>query len=198
MRTRKLYTKERGKYKEGRKADIKHILIPKEVKEDLDLFKDAYSICLSMDKDEYGNPIPVKVTYEQMFRRWMDQVGRFDKDVKKYFDEAKKAHAKNPLAPTYPVDPTEGDVENMRYFFEKDGEEIEAYTGYWPGFYAVVDGEKRDQEAMMADGWILMNDAGIEISQTQAIEISIRMKSSLDRFIGAIKDDTFFPEGDEE
>ena len=86
----------------------------------------------------------------------------------------------------------------MRYFFEKDGEEIEAYTGYWPGFYAVVDGEKRDQEAMMADGWILMNDAGIEISQTQAIEISIRMKSSLDRFIGAIKDDTFFPEGDEE
>lgn len=173
MRTRKLFSKKRGKYKEGRQADIKHILIPKEVKEDLDLFKDAYSICLSSEKDEFGHPIPLKVTYEQMFRRWMDQVGRFDKDVKDYVDEGKKYREENPPASVYPVDPTEGEVWNMRYFFERDGDEIEAYTGYWPGFFAMVDCQERDQEEMMADGWVLMNEAGIEISPADALSISM-------------------------
>ena len=95
---------------------------------------------------------------------------------------------------TATVDPTEGKVWNMKYFFEKDGEEIEAYTGYWPGFYAEVNGEERDQDAMMADGWVLMNDAGIEISPTQAMDISIRIKSLLDSSVGAIEDESFFPE----
>ena len=75
------------------------------------------------------------------------------------------------------VDPTEGEVWNMRYFFERDGEEIEAYRGYWPGFFAEVDGEERDQKEMMADGWVLMNEAGIEISPAQAIQISIEIRS---------------------
>lgn len=79
--------------------------------------------------------------------------------------------------PEVPVDPTEGEVWNMRYFFERDGEEIEAYRGYWPGFFAVVDGEERDQKEMMADGWVLMNEAGIEISPAQAIQISIEIRS---------------------
>ena len=75
------------------------------------------------------------------------------------------------------VDPTEGEVWNMRYFFERDGEEIEAYRGYWPGFFAEVDGEERDQKEMMADGWVLMNEAGIEISPAQAVQISIIISS---------------------
>lgn len=79
--------------------------------------------------------------------------------------------------PEVPVDPTEGEVWNMRYFFERDGEEIEAYRGYWPGFFAEVDGEERDQKEMMADGWVLMNEAGIEISPAQAIQISIEISS---------------------
>lgn len=117
MRSRKLYSKERGKYKEGRQADIKHILIPKEVKEELDLFKDAYSICLSREKDESGNPIPVKVTYEQMLRRWMEQVGRFDKDVKEIVDAGKRARSAlpDPVFVTLPVfenGPEDDDLED--------------------------------------------------------------------------------------
>ncbi len=60
------------------------------MKDELELFKVAYSVCLSREKDEHGNPVPVKVSWEQMFRRWMDNVGRFDSDVKKYVDETKK------------------------------------------------------------------------------------------------------------
>lgn len=71
---------------------------------------------------------------------------------------------------TEPVATTE--VPRDRYFFVKDGEKLEAYTGYWPGFFAKVAGEEREQEEMMADGWTLMNDAGIEISQADALTIS--------------------------
>ena len=167
MRLRKLFTKERGKYKGGRQAKIKHILIPKEVKDDLDLFKDAYSICLSREKDESGNPIPVKVSYEQMFRRWMDQVGRFDKDVKDYVDEVKKSRAENPPAPTFPVDPTEGAIWEMKYVFERDGEELEAHLGDLSPFYALYNGDKKGFKPMLAKGWTLMNEAGIEIDDIE-------------------------------
>ncbi len=209
-----------------------HIQVPREVKEMLDEFKDAYSAC-------YGR----KVSYEQMFRDWMDH-GRIDTKVWKRVQEMKKnseafsevaedvarkaaeevaaraeqngtslkeealkeqdeaeaaleddrraaaasvdspapaedkVQSPEPVAtPEVPVDPTAGEVWNMRYFFERDGEEIEAYRGYWPGFFAVVDGEERDQKEMMADGWVLMNEAGIEISPAQAIQISIEIRS---------------------
>ena len=177
MRTRKLFTKKKGKDGDGRQANIKHLLLPEEVVQELKLYKDAYSVCLSREKDEEGNPVPVRVSWEQMFRRWMDQVGRFDKDVKEYVDEGKRLRVENPPAPTYPVDPTEGEIWNMRYFFERDGDEIEAYTGYWPGFFAMVDGQERDQEAMMADGWVLQNEAGIEISPANALTISTIIKA---------------------
>ena len=36
--------------------------------------------------DECGNPIPVHVSYEQMFRRWIDNVINFDKAVQKEVD----------------------------------------------------------------------------------------------------------------
>ena len=89
MRTRKLFTKERGKYGDGRKDNIKHVLIPEDLKVELDLFKDAYSICLSRKKDEHGNPIPVKVSYEQMFRRWMEQARRYDADVVEFVEKTR-------------------------------------------------------------------------------------------------------------
>ena len=85
-----MFTKEKAKNGEGRKANIKHLLLPEEVVKELKLFKDAYSFCLSREKDEWGNPVPIRVSWEQMFRRWMGQVGRFDSDVKKYVDETKK------------------------------------------------------------------------------------------------------------
>ena len=167
MRTRKLFTKKKGKDGEGRQANIKHLLLPEEVVEELKLYKDAYSVCLSREKDEWGNPVPVRVSWEQMFRRWMDQVGRFDKDVKEYVDEGKKYRAENPPAPTYPVDPTEGAIWKMEYIFERDGEELEAHLGDMSPFYAVVDGHNVGFKQMLADGWTLMNDAGVEIDDIE-------------------------------
>lgn len=89
MRSRKLFTKKKAKNGEGRQANNKHILLPEEVVEELKLYKLAYQECLRPEKDKNGNPIPVKVSWEQMFRRWMNNVGRFDKDVKEKVEEWK-------------------------------------------------------------------------------------------------------------
>lgn len=171
MRIRKLFTKVKGKNGEGRKATIKHLLLPAEVVQELKLYKDAYSVCLSREKDEEGNPVPVKVSWEQMFRRWMDNVGRFDKDVKDYVDEGKKYREENPPAPTFHVDPTEGDIWEMKYVFERDGEELEAHLGDRSPFFAWVteNGRKfrKGFKDMLAEGWTLMNDAGIEIDDIE-------------------------------
>ena len=60
------------------------------------------------EEDEWGNPIPMHVTFEQMFRRWMDNVKKFDKDVQKEVDEYRRMRAEHPAPVYYPVDPCEG------------------------------------------------------------------------------------------
>ena len=89
MRKRQLYTKKKAPNGQGRQAKIKHLPLPEEVVQDLQRFKDAYSIRLSR-----------KVTWEQMFRRWMDHVGRFDPDVKEYVCEGKKCQKENTSVPS--------------------------------------------------------------------------------------------------
>ena len=177
MRTRKLFTRQKAKNGEGRQAVIKHLLLPEEVIQELRMFKDAYSVCLSREKDQWGNPIPVQVTWEQMLRRWMDNVGRFDKDVKDYVETGKAYLAANPPAPTFPVDPTEGEIWEMRHFFERDGEELDAIPGDLTPFFAMKGGRRVEMKQLLADGWVLMNDAGIEIDYEQAAEISWILKS---------------------
>lgn len=179
MRRRKLFTKEKAKNGEGRQAVIKHLLLPEEVIKELRLYKDAYSVCLAREKDQWGNPIPVQVTWEQMLRRWMDNVGRFDKDVKEYVESEKAYLEANPPAPTYPVDPTEGEIWEMRHFFERDGEELDAIPGDLTPFYAVKEGRNVGMKQLFADGWVLMNDAGIEIDYDQAAEVSRILKQHL-------------------
>ena len=179
MRRRKLFTKEKAKNGEGRQAVIKHLLLPEEVVKELRLYKDAYSVCLAREKDQWGNPIPVQVTWEQMLRRWMDNVGRFDKDVKEYVESGKAYLEANPPAPTYPVDPTEGEIWEMRHFFERDGEELDAIPGDLTPFYAVKEGRNVGMKQLFADGWVLMNDAGIEIDYDQAATVSRILKQHL-------------------
>ena len=177
MKTRKLFTRKKAKNGEGRQSVIKHLLLPEEVIQELRLFKDAYSVCLSREKDQWGNPIPVQVTWEQMLRRWMDNVGRFDKDVKDYVEAGKVYLAANPPAPVYPVDPTKGKIWEMSHFFERDGEELDAIPGDLTPFFAMKGGRRVEMTQLLADGWVLMNDAGIEIDYDQAAEISLILKS---------------------
>lgn len=51
----------------GRQAKITSIRIPTSVKRDIDSWKDAY-------EEKYGQ----KITYEQMFTWWMDNIGKTD------------------------------------------------------------------------------------------------------------------------
>ena len=176
MKSRKLFTRKKAKNGEGRQSVIKHLLLPEEVIKELRLYKDAYSICLSRKKDERGNTIPANITWEQMLRRWMDNVGRFDKDVKEYVESGKAHLAANPPAPTFPVDPTEGEIWKMRYIFEKDGEELDAIPGDMTPFYAVKEGRRVGMRQLFADGWVLMNEAGIEIDYNKAAEVSRILK----------------------
>lgn len=171
MKSRKLFTRKKAKNGEGRQSVIKHLLLPEELIRELRLYKDAYSICLSREKDKRVN-----ITWEQMLRRWMDNVGRFDKDVKEYVKTAREHLAANPPAPTFPVDPTEGDIWEMRHFFERDGEELDAIPGDLTPFYAVRDGGHVGMESLLAEGWSLINDAGIEIDYGQAAEVSRILK----------------------
>lgn len=78
MRASKLFKRPKAENGAGRAVKIKHVLLPEEVVEDLKLFKESYTEVLG-----------TKVTFEQMFRRWMDHVSRFDPDVVAYFQEVK-------------------------------------------------------------------------------------------------------------
>lgn len=84
MRKKILYTTQRAKKGEGRKARIKPIQVPQEVKEELDLFKSAYSEILGQ-----------KVTYEQILRRWMNHAGRIDADVKQRVEDIKETRRRH-------------------------------------------------------------------------------------------------------
>lgn len=67
-------------------------------------------------------------------------------------------------------------IPSIRHFFERDGEELDALPGDLTPFYAVKDGRNVGMKQLFADGWILMNDAGIEIDYDQASEVSRILK----------------------
>ena len=60
----------------------------------------------------------------------------------------------------------------MKYFFEKDGEELEAFVGDRAAFYCKFNGRSTGMATMLNSGWKLMNDAGVELTKSQAVKIS--------------------------
>lgn len=175
MKFNKLVKKKRGEKGKGRATIFKQINLPEDVIEDIKLYRDIYGIKFSPNKDEYGNSIPVRISYEQIIRRWMDNVGRFDPEVQSEVLAVKEYRKNNP-AVTYPVDQTEGDVWDMRYFFEKDGEQLEAKAGDMAPFYARLNGRNVGIKALLEDEWVFMNEVGIEITMDQAIIIRDKIK----------------------
>ena len=78
-----------------------------------------------------------------------------------------------PVPEDIAVNPTDGDVWNMKYFFANDeGEELEASVGDKAAFYCRMKGQYIGMATMMKNGWKLMNDAGIELTKSQAVKIS--------------------------
>ena len=184
MRANKLFKRPKAENGAGRSVKIKHLLLPQEVIEDLKLYRDCYTECLG-----------VKVSYEQMFRRWMDQIGRIDSDVAQMFIQAKMTRKeeqermaaglgitaeqlKENEAAFDPADPVNEPWE-LRYMFEKDGEEVEAYLGDKAAFYAKMNGRSVGMAAMIHDGWTLMNEVGVELDINEAWRIHNIIKAHL-------------------
>jgi hypothetical protein len=196
MRANKLFKRPKAENGAGRSVKIKHLLLPEEVVEDLKLYKLCYEICLATKKDKDGNPVTVRVTYEQMLRRWMDNVGRLDSDVEKCFRKIKEDRRKEQermaagLGQTSEeyrenqasFDPADPELEpwKLGYTFERDGEEIEAYPGDRSPFFAKIDGRYVGMKEMLAGDWTLINSAGAELDIDQAWQVNKLIKEHQD------------------
>ncbi len=110
MKGIKFGSKKRGPKGEGHAVIYKPVQLPVELIKDLKLNNEAYGILLAEEEDKYGYPIPVHVSYEQMFRRWMDNVKKFDNDVQKEVDEYRRIMSEHPGIQTFYVNPCEGDI----------------------------------------------------------------------------------------
>lgn len=84
MRLSKLYSRKRNRKGEGPRKFVK-IQVPEEIFDEVKLYKDVYSRYLTQKNDA----VPIKVSFEQLFRRWLDNVHRIDPDVARMFHEAR-------------------------------------------------------------------------------------------------------------
>ena len=170
--------KPRGKKGEGRATIFKPVNLPVDVAEDLKLLKNLYEVACAEQNDQWGNPVPLKLSYGQILSHWIDNLDQLDPSIAEEFAQAKKARASMPK--TYPVDPTEGDVWDMKYFFtNEDGDEVEAIPDKSGTFIAMMDGFKATTESMLLNGWTLINEAGIEITPKQARTVVEKILSHL-------------------
>lgn len=130
--------------------------------------------------DIYGQ----KMTPTQVIKRLMDAgVKRCDPDVYAAFLRQRDEGTPKPVVEiTPPVDPTEGEVWNMKYFFEKDGEEIEAEWAKSDktSFSVKINNRSCGVREMLKKGWILLNEAGIEITEEQAMVIAQKRRKHLE------------------
>ena len=156
--------KEKG---EGRPTLSKPVNLPADVLDELKLVKSCYELHYSTEIDEWGNPIPLRLSYGQILSHWIDNLEMFDPEVADAFLRAKEAHKIPPE--TYPVDPTEGEVWDMKYqFINSYGDELEAIVDSCGTFVTEVNGVKVTAEDMLLNDWELINDAGIELTAGQA------------------------------
>lgn len=172
MKGIKFGSKKRGPKGEGRAVIYKPVQLPVDLIEELKMYKDAYGIKFATEYDEYGNIIPVHVTFEQMFRRWMDHVKKFDKDIQKEVDAYKKIRDERPAVVTYPVDLLKYDVWELEFSAWRNGYDYPLVVDPELGFYAIVDGEKKSAELLINEEYELMTDAGIEFDLATAMRIS--------------------------
>ena len=166
-RDRNIYKPLRRKHGEG-VDKFATVGLKKEVAQEFKFLVKAYS-------EVYGQ----KMTPTQIIKRLMDAgVKRCDPDVYEVFSRLKEDVTPEPvLEITHPVDPTEGDAWDLRYFFEKDGEELDAHPGDKTSFYCHYNGKNVGISTMLYEGWKLYNEGGIEINKDQAKIISDKIKS---------------------
>ena len=181
MKGIKFGSKKRGPKGEGRSVIYKPVQLPVDLIEDLKLYKEAYGMLLAEEEDEWGNPIPVHVSYEQMFRRWMDNVKKFDKDVQKEVDEYRRIRAEHPGIQSFYVDPCEGDIWELQYTAERNGEEYPLTVDKDLAFYAIIDGVKKGAQDLINEEYEIMNDAGIVIEMKDVYRVSKKILDHMNK-----------------
>lgn len=176
--------KRRGKKGEGRKVHFTTLNLPVDLVEDLRLYRDVYSDCLPPDEDG----TPGKVSFESMLRHWMDRVETFDPEVARQYSFFKGEQARyreraaeglgltaeqleDNIRSFDPAEP-ENTPWDLKYFFEKDGEQVEARPGDRAPFYARLDDRNVGLKEMLADDWSLMNEVGVELDYAKAVEVA--------------------------
>ena len=170
--------KKRGRKGEGRTVKFKALMLPEDIIDELKLYKDHYCVAESAQDDEWGNPVPARVSFEQMFRHWMDNMDAIDPAAYDYVQSILKYRAEHPTPETFDVDPFQYPIDQFKYHFETDDGEAGAV---FDGESFVCSEDYRDYKGKTLDdmynqNWPLCNDAGYEFSLEQAHELCRRMK----------------------
>lgn len=125
-----------------------------------------------------------KMTPAQVIKRLIDAgLKRCDPEVFDAFIRLTEGGTPEPvLEIVHHVDPTEGNVWEMKYFFEKDGEQIPAEWAKSDkaSFSAKINNRYYGVREMNKNGWTLRNDAGIDITEEQAMVIAQKRRKHLE------------------
>lgn len=170
-RFKNFYKPLRNKHGEGKRR-YTTIGLNDEVASELKLVVKAYS-------EVYG-----KMTPAQVIKRLIDAgLKRCDPEVFDAFIRLTEGGTPEPvLEIVHQVDPTEGEVWEMQYFFEKDGEQLAAEWAKSDkaSFSVKINNRSCGVREMLKNGWILMNDGGIEINEEQAMVVAQKRKKHLE------------------
>lgn len=170
--------KKRGRKGEGRAVKFKALMLPEDIINELKLYKDHYGMVESTQNDEFGNPLPARVSYEQMLRHWMDNIYSFDSAAYDSVQSIKKYRFEHPVAPVHEGNPFDYPIDQFTYYFETDDGELAAEFN---GDTFVCSEDYMDYKGMTLDemynqNWPLICDGGHEYSLEQAHELCRRMK----------------------
>lgn len=183
-------TKKRGPRGEGRTVKFKSLRLPEEIIDELRLYKDYYSIAEATEKDSWGNPIPVRVSFEQILRHWMDNLDALDPYAYADVQKSLRFREDHPSPVMYDVDPFMYPIDKFVYHFETDDGEVAAeFNGEtFVCSEEYMDFKGKTLEEMYNHNWPLANDGGYEFSYEKALELCRRMKKVYKRK-AAKKDD---------
>ena len=165
-----IYKPLRNKHGEGKRR-YTTIGLNDEVASELKMVVKAYS-------EVYGRMTPA-----QVIKRLIDAgLKRCDPEVFEAFIRRTEIGPEPVLEIVHPVDPTEGNVWEMKYFFEKDGNQIPAEWAKSDkaSFSAKIDNRYCGVREMNKNGWTLWNDAGIKVTEEQAMIIAQKRRKHLE------------------
>lgn len=188
MKRKDLFISVRGEKGRGRKVESAHILVSPEVKNEIDIFREAYARL-------YGKAKPI--TYEQLFRLWVEDIPHRDREIGRLVSQVREgrpdqvAVETSIAAPVINEHETKPSIQNSttsdssapkmkerwkkKYWFVKGDERLEARiskgTGKTASFAVTHDGKNKGFAFMSENGWTLKDEDANVIDEKTAREI---------------------------